>query len=412
MNTQPEVKFNSSSVRHLTKTVLVLMFLVPVLLPFGRLAEVPIILLSAIGVLLSFKCINDITSNKVIKPFGIIYVLYLIMMLGASIDSFWAEKSWLVTLGSLRFYFAGLAVLLCWPDDENKNYSILLFSLTVLLSFWAVDGLLQYIIGRDVFGIESYPGRLSGVFGMNVKLGPVLALFLPFVLMHLKQKTVWIRWFTVALLLLVIVLSGTRSAWLMAAFVMVAFWWTQVKGRRMLLMVKSMLFVAVASVFLWQLSPDFQQRIERSAAVFQGDSAGLDFALADRLPIWQTAWEMIKAHPINGVGPRAFRKAYPEYAAGNDVWLAQNTQGLHAHHWFLEVLAETGVLGLLLFTAMAFILIQIMLKHKSNQKLWAPAVALFAAFLPVVSLYSIFSSFWSLCLWWVLVMFFIAVKDE
>ena len=411
MNKQEITSGHSVAVSSIAKAVLVLMFLVPVLLPFGRLAEVPVLLLSVIGVVQGFKFRTVIISNHTFKTFTLLYAMYLLLMLLASIDSYWPDKSWLVTLGSLRFYFAGLAVLLCWPD--NKKYdTILLCSFTFLLIFWAADAMFQYMVGRDVFGIESYPGRLSGVFGMNVKLGPVLALFLPFALMCLKQKTTWIRWGIVALLLLVVVLSGTRSAWLMAAFVMLGFWWTQVKGRRLLLMVKSILFVALASALLWQFSPDFQQRIERSAAVFQGDSAGLDFALADRLPIWETAWKMFKSHPINGVGPRAFRKAYPEYASGDDVWIENNTRGLHAHHWFLELLAETGLLGLLLFTAMAFILIQMMLKNKQNEHLWAPAVALAAAFLPLVSLYSMFSSFWSLCLWWVLMMFFVAVKND
>ena len=177
-------------------------------------------------------------------------------------------------------------------------------------------------------------------------------------------------------------------------------------------MAKSMALVLVAAFVSWQTSTDFQQRITRSAAVFQGDSAGLDFALADRLPIWHTAWEMFKAHPVNGVGPRAFRKAYPDYAATDDVWMENNTRGLHAHHWVLELMSETGLLGLLLFAALAIILIKMVKKHKKNDQLWAPAVALAAAFLPVVSLYSLFSSFWSLCLWWVLMMLFVVVSDD
>ncbi|WP_154224600.1 O-antigen ligase family protein [Marinicella rhabdoformis] len=412
MNMPSEIKRKSVDTDWGIKTVCFLLFLVPVLLPFGRLYELPVLLLSVFGLIHAIKGRHELSSNHTVKLFSSVYALYFLLMFVASIDSYWPDKSWLVTWGSLRFYFAGLAVLLFCSESKYKIHSTLLMSITVLMTFWSVDALVQYLLGHDLFGIQSYPGRLSGVFGMNVKLGPVLALFLPFALMYLKQKSPWLRWLVVAVLLLVIVLSGTRSAWLMAAFVMLAFWWTQVKGRRLVLMVKSMLFLMVATLLLWKVSPDFKQRLERSAAVFQGDSAGLDFALADRLPIWQTAWEMIKAHPLNGVGPRAFRKAYPDYAASNDVWLAQNTQGLHAHHWLLEVMAETGVFGLLLFSAMAFILIQIMIKHKSNQCLWAPAVALVAAFLPVVSLYSIFSSFWSMCLWWVLVLFFVAVKDD
>ena len=37
-------------------------------------------------------------------------------------------------------------------------------------------------------------------------------------------------------------------------------------------------------------------------------------------------------------------------------------------------------------------------------------VALLAAMLPVVSLYSLFSSFWSICLWWLVVLLLLGVK--
>jgi O-antigen ligase len=60
---------------------------------------------------------------------------------------------------------------------------------------------------------------------------------------------------------------------------------------------------------------------------------------------------MIEAHPINGVGARGFRDAYPHCVAheGPAVW--GTMPALHAHQIVLEILAETGVLGLLLWLA-------------------------------------------------------------
>ncbi len=168
----------------------------------------------------------------------------------------------------------------------------------------------------------------------------------------------------------------------------------------------------LAGVTLWHASDDFQNRVERSVAMFQGDTSGIDFALADRLPIWRAAINMFQAHPVNGVGPRAFRKAYAEHAVDGDVWVAQNTSGLHAHHWFLELLSESGLVGLLLFSIIGFKLLGMMWRHRHHGHCWSASVALMAAFLPVVSLYSLFSSFWSLCLWWVLMVFFVVVNNE
>lgn len=394
------------------KVMLLLYFLVLLLLPFGRLSELPVLILAVMGLVVVIQHKDQLLQSKTIKTYSLCFLLYFLLMGAASVDSFWPDKSWLVTMGAWRFYFAGLAVLWHWPTTNQQVHQGMMVAVTLLLLFWVLDALYQYGVGHDVFGIESYQGRLSGVFGMNVKLGPVLALLLPFALFCLKAQPVWMRCSAVVLILLVIVLSGTRSAWLMAGFVMLIYGWMQGKGKRLLWFLRSLLLLLVAAVLLWQFSPEFQQRVNRSAAVFQGDTAGIDYALADRLPIWHAAWEMFKSHPVNGVGPRAFRKAYPEYAASDDIWMAQNTQGLHAHHWILELMAETGMLGVLLFSILAYHLFQMMVLQRNNTLLWAPVVAILAAFLPVVSLYSIFSSFWSLCLWWVLMMLFVAVRNE
>src|SRR3546814_3526083 len=56
---------------------------------------------------------------------------------------------------------------------------------------------------------------------------------------------------------------------------------------------------------------------------------------------------MIAAHPLNGIGVRGFREAYPQFAGKDDHWLQGDNHGaFHAHQWLLEVLSETGVLGL------------------------------------------------------------------
>jgi O-antigen ligase len=58
---------------------------------------------------------------------------------------------------------------------------------------------------------------------------------------------------------------------------------------------------------------------------------------------------LIEQHPWNGVGVRGFRHAYPDCAAADDRFLdrTQDIGALHAHQWMLEVLSETGGLGLI-----------------------------------------------------------------
>ncbi|MCX7554556.1 O-antigen ligase family protein [Marinicella sp. S1101] len=401
-------KSTNKNVGHGKQTMLVALLLAVVwLLPFGRLSELPILLMAFGGLWCLIQHHQTIRQQPWFKPFTLVFFAYFLMTAISSLDSYWPEKSWLITASAWRFYLLGVLVLFF---SDEKTVPRLIFWLSVIVVVWVLDAGLQNMLGHNLLGLPSYPGRLTGVFGDNVKLGPVLALFLPLLLIQLCQTKVQWRWLLTALVVVAVLLSGTRSAWLMMLFVLLLFWWHHTKGRRWLLLVKACGLMLVTATVLWFSSNAFQQRVERSMALFEGDVSAIDFALADRLPIWHTAIDMYKSHPINGVGARAFRVAYADHAGADDVWLATQGSALHAHHWLLEVLAETGTLGLILMAMLLWALIKYVRPVFRQNQVWPFAVGLLAAMLPVVSLYSLFSSFWSICLWWMLVVLFIGVK--
>ena len=76
------------------------------------------------------------------------------------------------------------------------------------------------------------------------------------------------------------------------AFVLLMYAWHHVQGRRWLLLLKSTALMVLGVLLLWYFSADFKQRVDRSIHVLNGDVSALDYALADRLPIWHTAIEM------------------------------------------------------------------------------------------------------------------------
>jgi len=69
-----------------------------------------------------------------------------------------------------------------------------------------------------------------------------------------------------------------------------------------------------------------------------------NFAIAERLAHWQAAAEMARAAPWLGVGLGNYSTAYPTFRLLN--W--PNALG-HAHMIYLNVLAETGVIGLITY---------------------------------------------------------------
>jgi putative inorganic carbon (HCO3(-)) transporter len=67
-----------------------------------------------------------------------------------------------------------------------------------------------------------------------------------------------------------------------------------------------------------------------------------NWAIVERMAHWQAAWNMYQANPIVGIGPGGYVSAYPLYRV-NDFW----TDPLgHAHNLYLNIMAETGFLGI------------------------------------------------------------------
>jgi O-antigen ligase len=177
--------------------------------------------------------------------------------------------------------------------------------------------------------------------------------------------------------------------------------------------------LAILGSALYQLDDKFKGRVDRTLALAHESRTQQDFALAGRLPIWQTAVDMSLAHPLNGVGVRGFRFAYPGYAQANDPWLAKDDKGNvvganHPHQVLLELSCETGLLGLFLVSFAAFTLIRAYwrapLANQENAR--AYAWCLLALLFPLNTHAAFFSSFWALVLWWLVALMSASLNSQ
>jgi len=248
-----------------------------------------------------------------------------------------------------RTTFQGLAIIVSvWTIDALAQ----VVSGTSPL-FWGIDQAKQLISGRGMCSAEDTAAvdRLSGILGpCNLKLGVVLASLSPFALFAADKRLGLLGWSLAAAAIgLVILLAGARAAWITFALVLLFSGW-RLLGWKKLLGVFG--FGAAALLVLTLVSPQFQQRITRSAHVLTADESGVDLALSGRSQIWQASLCMVGKHPINGVGARNFRQAFPDCDPTPEATSAWGEgPALHAHQIVLEILSETGIIGLLLWLA-------------------------------------------------------------
>ena len=405
------------------------------LLPFARLSELGCL----IGLILTWSALK----TPLLDPQGhpptklidrlakrpAIWALLAIFAAGliAYIDAAAPSESLKSSAGLLRFIgFCALGAVLSAAQHVQLQRGVALIVL-----FWLMDASAQALTGWSLAGQMS-ADRLSGIFGADdLKLGPVLAVLSPFVWLaplpgSLRNRAI-LRTSTWLLLALILVLAGSRAAWVIFAVINLAlftqFMLAQVaapkqwRQRLAIFALVTLSFFGLAKVLV-QTDTRFQARVDRTMQLL--NPSGLDFALAGRLPIWQTAIDMSAAHWFNGVGMRGFRRAYPEFAAANDPWVQTNAdtgklQGaFHPHQIVLEISAETGVIGI---AAWGFTLVLcVALYRRADQRQRALALpyclALLGMCFPINTHFAFYSTFWGSLFWWLLALCLGALSAE
>jgi O-antigen ligase len=169
------------------------------------------------------------------------------------------------------------------------------------------------------------------------------------------------------------------------------------------------LIALAAGGIAWNVSAPFHARMARTLMVTHGGSANLDQALSGRLDIWRDAMRMSAEHPLNGVGVRGFRYAYPAYAPANDHFVVAEPCGVgqgacHPHQLMLEVLAETGAIGLVLWLAAVTLAVRRWWSSgvAARRRAFPVTVALAAMLFPLNTHLAFYSAWWGLLCWWLI----------
>ena len=324
------------------------------------------------------------------------FLAYWLPEFFSAFDAINANRAWREVLLDLRYLpFLWLIVL---SVSNAKGRNLVFSGLAMISLFWALDGMAQVLTGFSLGGAMT-KDRLSGIFGSdNLKLGLVLAALSPFTLdwAH-KRGGAW-AWCGVAFLVGTVILwAGARAGWLMFGIVLVVSGWRVIGKRRLLIFLLASSFILLLSYFV---SPELRARVERTETALMGETGDVDHALSGRVSIWKTAIRMTADHPVNGVGARNFRDAYKQYADTDDRFIKGEQQGaLHAHHWLLEVLSETGVIGLMCWLLGFYAMWRAWRwsPPSARELAFVPMLACVVVLFPINTHLAFYASFWGAC---------------
>ncbi|KPJ79470.1 MAG: hypothetical protein AMS19_11150 [Gemmatimonas sp. SG8_23] len=283
-----------------------------------------------------FWLLTVVVAGRIRRPSGF-HVAAAAFFLWCAVTQFWTIDPDLTLERSLAYLRMAALTILIWDlyrTPAQINLGLQAYVLGTLVPIGST--IFNYLSGvQSVWGRYSATGDNANTTGIVIALGMPLAMGLAG---HGSSPTGrrWIlqllNYGIVAVGLFAIGLTATRFAAIMTlpAFLLALSAWPRIKpGSRMLLA----LVLVGALLLIPRLLPEHSvQRLGNAVEdATEGDLTG-------RTVIWKYALETWFEHPIAGVGSGAFRRAV-EPIFGREV---------AAHNSFLAVLAETGLVGLLL----------------------------------------------------------------
>ena len=243
-----------------------------------------------------------------------------------------------VVFESALFYFLLRAI----PLDKRHLWRIV-EALILAAAIVSLIGLYQYFFTSDVITAEGVR-RIHGVYGSPNNLGLFLGRIAPILAAvalfggSLRRRAIYcLIGLPVALCLY---LTYSRGAWLLglpAAFIFFGL----IRGRRTLLI--ALLVILVIALSLLPLIGT-----ERLASLFDTQS-GTTFL---RLKLWQGSLNMIRDHPLFGVGLDNFLYQYRTRYVLPEAW--EELDLSHPHNIVLDYWTRLGILGVIAIAWLQF----------------------------------------------------------
>lgn len=373
-----------------------------VLLSTHHLVHYPIAVMSLLGIYQLLRHRGVGLNSDDARSLLMIFACIWLPMLLALPDAAAAERTNKTVLSYLHFLPAGLYIVAVMRQETTRR--LIVAGVLALLVFWCLDALLQLGTGKDLFGRMRDGPVLTGVFHKQ-RLGLVLALFTPLILIAIyrlaeRRKLAWLLLIPV---LVVILFSLKRTAWVMFALAVLLFFVYLILSQRVRWkhIVAPIAITAICTLGVVSLSPIVGWRADSASVLLNPSAAALDEAIGGRWTLWRTACEIWRGNWLNGIGPRGYRYVYRDYAEAGDFWIERGASGqTHPHLMLLEVMAEAGIIGLAGYLAALVIILRMFIRaarDNSHSVGWF-AVALVAWF-PLNAHLAFYGSYWSSIAW-------------
>lgn len=337
-----------------------------------------------------------------------IFVFWLFAMISAWFTPF-PKEAFIQSLIYIRWPLAAMALVLY---VFNKLERLLLFekAAAVFLLLIVMDGVLQMVTGTDILGYEAadsirmtafFKKRVVGVYSLKLFFFAFVGLYL---LLKKSLKNILLLSGLLVGFNIFLLFTGERIVFLLGMLFLTLWSVTVIcvfKPLRLYFYIGTA-FVISGLVVLMLTS---QQLLAKRVMPFI--DALKDFSATTYGDIFNSAIELWQISPVLGVGTRMYNQVciaklgYPE-----DEALFEQVSGLcvrHPHNIYLELLAQNGIVGLLLFGIVIYAIFRIIAAKELWQKdallTMVIGSSVFVIFWPLASSMSMFANNYAGAVW-------------
>ncbi len=249
-------------------------------------------------------------------------------------------------------YYSGLASLL---EEFGFWYQYVAYLIVCgfLLSserkltrfIWGVISGGMFIVSYGIYAVfEKLPSAvkgMAGAYGMYENHNDysfMIILIFPLLYTFYRKDSGAIRRLALASSMVACVVGillclsrGGLLALLLEMFLII--WLTFNREKRAILLTLLTIFSGLGINYQWST------RAEVSGPTYTADDAE-----SSRLELWKAGFNMVKTHPLLGIGSRRFSEFGKDYGE-----LSHDQVGKNAHNTYIQILATTGILGLATF---------------------------------------------------------------
>lgn len=306
-------------------------------------------------------------KNKIYYIYKNIYFYFFVSFcLVGILSSLLSDNIFFSLKGSLFYFRIGIFALLIFHliDQNKKILDYFYYAFIITFSSLVVDGYFQYLTGFNLFGYPLQGVRVSSFFGNELILGSYLARLFPllFALFVVRSNKHPLEVYVISILFLLIdiliFLAGERASFVLLnlSTIFIILFVLNYKWLRAGIFIISLCVITFLTLTNERLHDRYIASPIESIGINQKDK---NFFTPEHDSLIRTAWNMFLDKPLLGHGPRMFRIKCSDikYKTG------QNYCDVHPHNFYVQLLAETGIIGFMFLAGLFLYFIYISLKH-------------------------------------------------